>query len=104
MATNKEEKSETPISSKPSPSLKDNASQSASSQPKENETSPPSKVPLSPKQFIVSVAANISSQPLPSYDPNVWGVLTAISNNARKRYQVSLFLNPKPFLFSFLSA
>ncbi|XVF73377.1 hypothetical protein PTKIN_Ptkin12aG0197100 [Pterospermum kingtungense] len=87
MATNEKEKPENPISSKPSPSSKDNVSQSASSQPKQPDTSPPSKLPPSPRQFIVSVAANISSQPLPTYDPNVWGVLTAISNNARKRHQ-----------------
>ncbi|KAF2298191.1 hypothetical protein GH714_018452 [Hevea brasiliensis] len=43
--------------------------------------------PLSPKEFILSVASNISSQPLTNPDPNVWGVLTAISNNARKRHQ-----------------
>ncbi|KAK8565887.1 hypothetical protein V6N13_020962 [Hibiscus sabdariffa] len=68
---------ETPISSKTP----------ISSQPKQNDASSPSKLPLSPKQFIVSTAANISSQPLPTNDPNVWGVLTAISNNARKRQQ-----------------
>ncbi|PON35220.1 TSC-22 / Dip / Bun [Parasponia andersonii] len=39
------------------------------------------------KDFIASVASNISSQPLQNYDPHVWGVLTAISNNARKRNQ-----------------
>ncbi|XVF22688.1 hypothetical protein REPUB_Repub12eG0192600 [Reevesia pubescens] len=87
MAANEEEKPDIPISSKPSPSPKDNVSQSSSSEPKQNDTSPPSKVPLSPQQFIVSVAANISSQTLPANDPNVWGVLTAISNNARKRRQ-----------------
>ncbi|XVE73992.1 hypothetical protein DITRI_Ditri11bG0163200 [Diplodiscus trichospermus] len=87
MATNDEEKPETAISSKPTRSPENNLSQSASSHSKQADTSPPSKVPLSPKQFIVSVAANISSQPLPTYDPNVWGVLTAISNNARKRHQ-----------------
>ncbi|GMI98338.1 hypothetical protein like AT2G45460 [Hibiscus trionum] len=87
MATKEEEKSETPICSKPSPIPKDIASHSPSSQPKQNDTSPPCKVPPSPKQFIVSAAANISSQPLPTNDPNVWGVLTAISNNARKRQQ-----------------
>ncbi|KAH7519561.1 hypothetical protein FEM48_Zijuj08G0050100 [Ziziphus jujuba var. spinosa] len=40
-----------------------------------------------PKAFIASVASNIASQPLQNYDPHVWGVLTAISNNARKRHQ-----------------
>ena len=43
---------------------------------------------MNSKDFIVSVAANIASQPLQNYDSNVWGVLTAISNNARKRRQV----------------
>ncbi|KAF8052006.1 hypothetical protein N665_1631s0005 [Sinapis alba] len=42
---------------------------------------------MNSKDFIVSVAANIASQPLQNYDSNVWGVLTAISNNARKRRQ-----------------
>ncbi|CAH8320025.1 unnamed protein product [Eruca vesicaria subsp. sativa] len=42
---------------------------------------------MNSKDFIVSVAANIASQPLQNYDSNVWGVLTAISNSARKRRQ-----------------
>ncbi|KAK7340126.1 hypothetical protein VNO77_20820 [Canavalia gladiata] len=42
---------------------------------------------LSPRERIVSVASNIASQPLHYSDPQVWGVLTAISNNARKRHQ-----------------
>ncbi|XP_024172231.1 myosin-9 isoform X3 [Rosa chinensis] len=42
---------------------------------------------MSPMQFTTSAAAKIASQPLPSYDPSVWGVLTAISSNARKRPQ-----------------
>ncbi|KAK8570463.1 hypothetical protein V6N13_003141 [Hibiscus sabdariffa] len=74
MATHAEEKPETSDSSKHNQSTKAH-------------NSPPSKRPLSPRQFIVSVAAKVSSQPLPTYDPNVWGVLTAISNNARKRPQ-----------------
>nr|KJB41132.1 hypothetical protein B456_007G092200 [Gossypium raimondii] len=83
MATKEdEEKPETPIPSKPSPNSKDIVSQ-----PKQNDVSPPSKLSLSPKELIVSAAANISSHPLPTNDPNVWGVLTAISNNARKRQQ-----------------
>ncbi|PSS21599.1 Myosin-2 heavy chain like [Actinidia chinensis var. chinensis] len=52
-----------------------------------NDASPPFKKPLSPQEFIVSVAAKIASQPLQNSDPKVWGVLTAISNNARKRQQ-----------------
>ncbi|KAK4267752.1 hypothetical protein QN277_024492 [Acacia crassicarpa] len=43
--------------------------------------------PSSSRDFIVSVAANIASQPFQNFDPGVWGVLTAISNNARKRQQ-----------------
>ncbi|KAL9315115.1 hypothetical protein ACSQ67_016116 [Phaseolus vulgaris] len=42
---------------------------------------------LSPRARIVSVASNIASQSLHNSDPRVWGVLTAISNNARKRHQ-----------------
>ncbi|KAL4377460.1 hypothetical protein GQ457_02G000400 [Hibiscus cannabinus] len=80
MATHEVEKPETSNFSKHSQSPKNNVPQ-----PEQADGSPPSKPPLSSKQFIVSVAANISSQPLPTYDPNVWGVLTAISNNARKR-------------------
>ncbi|KAJ7951000.1 SMAD/FHA domain-containing protein, putative isoform 1 [Quillaja saponaria] len=43
--------------------------------------------PSSPRAFILSVASNIASQPLQNSDPDVWGVLTAISSNARKRHQ-----------------
>ena len=50
----------------------------------------------SPMQFTTSAAAKIASQPLPNYDPSVWGVLTAISNKARKRPQVLKPQNPKP--------
>ncbi|XP_012083552.1 uncharacterized protein LOC105643102 isoform X1 [Jatropha curcas] len=76
----------TPFCSKPSPSP---VSQTSSSHPppgsNPDEISP--KKPLSPKEFILSVASKIASQPLTNPDPNVWGVLTAISNNARKRHQ-----------------
>ncbi|XLU99269.1 hypothetical protein S245_013609 [Arachis hypogaea] len=56
--------------------------------PAGNENSP-QKQALSPtaRDRIVSVASNIASQPLHFSDPQVWGVLTAISNNARKRLQ-----------------
>lgn len=50
---------------------------------------------MNSKDFIVSAAAKIASQPLQNYDSNVWGVLTAITNNARKRRQVWDFVNPK---------
>jgi len=53
---------------------------------------------LNSKDFIVSAAANIASQPLQNYDSNVWGVLTAISSNARKRRQVCFSLT-KPIFF-----
>lgn len=55
----------------------------------------------SPMQFTTSAAAKIASQPLPNYDPSVWGVLTAISNKARKRPQV--LLTPKPCIPPFLT-
>ncbi|QHO08372.1 uncharacterized protein DS421_14g472000 [Arachis hypogaea] len=56
--------------------------------PAGNENSP-QKQASSPtaRDRIVSVASNIASQPLHFSDPQVWGVLTAISNNARKRLQ-----------------
>ncbi|MED6189102.1 hypothetical protein PIB30_092474 [Stylosanthes scabra] len=49
----------------------------------------PKKQALIPtaRDRIVSVASNIASQPLHFSNPHVWGVLTAISNNARKRHQ-----------------
>lgn len=55
---------------------------------------------MNSKDFIVSVAANIASQPLQNYDSNVWGVLTAISNNARKRRQgINILLNSDEHCF-----
>ncbi|XP_031269676.1 myosin heavy chain, non-muscle isoform X2 [Pistacia vera] len=71
----------------PTPSPIDNVSQTSSSHPHQNPNDTSPKKPLSPKDFIISVAANYASQPLQNYDPNVWAVLTAISNNARKRHQ-----------------
>ncbi|KAJ1414870.1 hypothetical protein SESBI_18546 [Sesbania bispinosa] len=47
---------------------------------------PPSN--LGPRDRIISTASNFASQPLNNSDPDVWGVLTAISNVARKRPQV----------------
>lgn len=61
-------------------------SQTSSCNPKDEPSPPPKKVP-SPKENILAVAAGIAAQPLPCSDPDVWGVLTAISNNARKRSQ-----------------
>nr|AZL19389.1 transcription factor MYB18 [Diospyros kaki] len=84
-----DESPQTPVASKPSPNPREVVSQVSSSHPNnDDDTSPQPKKPPTPKEFIVSVAARISSQPLQnSFDPNVWGVLTAISNNARKRHQ-----------------
>ncbi|XP_024019022.1 stress response protein NST1 isoform X1 [Morus notabilis] len=47
---------------------------------------PSSEIPNA-KDSIASIASKVSSQPLQNYDPHVWGVLTAISDNARKRPQ-----------------
>lgn len=54
--------------------------------------SPLQRNPQSPEDFILSVASKIASQPLQYSDPDVWGVLTAISDKARKRLQVSILL------------
>ncbi|XP_056173700.1 uncharacterized protein LOC115689162 isoform X2 [Syzygium oleosum] len=45
--------------------------------------------PQGPSEFMMEVAAKLASQPLSNSDPRAWGVLTAISNNARKRQQGS---------------
>ncbi|KAJ7962234.1 SMAD/FHA domain-containing protein, putative isoform 1 [Quillaja saponaria] len=82
---------ETLVASKPIPRLNDVVSQTSSSylppasDAKPTDVSP--KKPLSPREFFLSVASKMASQPLPNSDPDVWGVLTAISNNARKRCQ-----------------
>ncbi|KAL8495459.1 hypothetical protein ACS0TY_019559 [Phlomoides rotata] len=47
-------------------------------------STPPKKVQSS-EEFISAVAAKIAAQPLQFSDPDVWGVLTAISEKARKR-------------------
>ncbi|WCJ36911.1 hypothetical protein M5689_018081 [Euphorbia peplus] len=52
-----------------------------------------SKKPLTPAEFIASVAAKIASEPLSNPDHNVWGVLTAISGNTRNRRQVRRLLS-----------
>lgn len=46
----------------------------------------------SPVDFIRSVASKLASQPLQYSEPDVWGVLTAISEKARRRRQVFNFL------------
>lgn len=89
---------QTPLASKPSPNPnKDEfrASQASnSSHPRYNEDKnnfaahhPPPNNPQKDEEFILSVASNIASQPLQYSDPDVWAVLTAISDKARKRRQ-----------------
>uniref|UniRef100_M1AYR0 Forkhead-associated domain-containing protein n=1 Tax=Solanum tuberosum TaxID=4113 RepID=M1AYR0_SOLTU len=51
------------------------------------DNSPLQRNPQSPEDFILSVASKIASQPLQYSDPDVWGMLTAISDKARKRLQ-----------------
>ncbi|PIA49908.1 hypothetical protein AQUCO_01300561v1 [Aquilegia coerulea] len=81
-----EDQEKSPIATKPTASPKEIAASQASSDPNNNDTSPAKKT-LSPKDFILSVARKFSAQPLQNPDPGVWGVLTAISNNSRKRSQ-----------------
>ncbi|KAG5538532.1 hypothetical protein RHGRI_019196 [Rhododendron griersonianum] len=83
-----EESPPTPLAPNPSPNPNtDEArhSQVSSSHPDNNGGS--KKPPLCPKDLIVSAASKISAQPIHNSDPNVWGVLTAISSSARKRPQ-----------------
>lgn len=88
----------TPTASKPCPNpFNDQSpisikSQNSSSHPKDDAhlSSPAPKISHNPEQFILSVAAKIAIQPLQYSDSDVWGVLTAISDKARKRHQVTL--------------
>lgn len=85
----------TPTASKPCPNpFNDQSpisikSQNSSSHPKDDAhlSSPAPKISHNPEQFILSVAAKIAIQPLQYSDSDVWGVLTAISDKARKRHQ-----------------
>ncbi|KAJ9556423.1 hypothetical protein OSB04_011037 [Centaurea solstitialis] len=98
----------TPISSNPSPNPNPNikdpvvtpvAGKSPGSQDVNpsvaSNPNPNSKDPVTPiagkspssHDFILSVASKFSSQPLQYSDPDVWGVLTAISTKARQRRQ-----------------
>ncbi|GKB37025.1 myosin-11 isoform X2 [Tanacetum coccineum] len=54
--------------------------------PKPNNGEPLTKS-TSPEEFILSVASKIANQALQYSDPDVWGVLTAISTKARQRRQ-----------------
>lgn len=96
-----DENPQTPLASKPSPN-----SQASSSHPRNNNDDAfqfPKKS-QNPEEFILSVASNIASQPLQYSDPEVWGVLTAISDRARKRRLVqTLTLKNLSVRFLFLS-
>lgn len=78
--------SQTPPQPSPSPNPNNGDGVAAGS---EGSSSPAAsaKKATCPQDLIASVAANVSSQPLQLSDPAVWGVLTAISANARKRRQ-----------------
>ncbi|KAK6162470.1 hypothetical protein DH2020_002311 [Rehmannia glutinosa] len=52
-----------------------------------NNNSPMSRNVQTSQEYISSVAAKIAAQPFQYSDPDVWGVLTAISEKARKRHQ-----------------
>ncbi|XP_010276144.1 PREDICTED: major antigen isoform X2 [Nelumbo nucifera] len=85
-----EEKADTPLLPKAVPTPKNNdppiVSQASSSHPSHQDTSPPKKI-QSARELILSTARKLSAQHLQNSDPGVWGVLTAISKNARKRPQ-----------------
>ncbi|XP_057807426.1 uncharacterized protein LOC131022064 isoform X2 [Salvia miltiorrhiza] len=85
-----DESSSTPRPEKPSPSP--HSARKSPSMPRpgfgdNGSNSPLSKNPKSSEEFISSAAAKIAAQPLQYADPDVWGVLTAISEKARKRNQ-----------------
>ncbi|XP_024010875.1 uncharacterized protein LOC18015717 isoform X2 [Eutrema salsugineum] len=85
MASTAAEQDERKIASETSKTSPDIKAAAASRVNSKNDASPAPS--MNSKDFIISAAANIASQPLQNYDSNVWGVLTAISNNARKRRQ-----------------
>ncbi|KAL0428995.1 UNVERIFIED_CONTAM: hypothetical protein Sradi_0525500 [Sesamum radiatum] len=85
---------ENPPTSQPGPSPNPHSVQkSPSGDPRNGRSNTNSNSPLSRndaqsgEEFISSVAAKIAAQPLQYSDPDVWGVLTAISEKARKRHQ-----------------
>ncbi|MED6112827.1 hypothetical protein PIB30_065246 [Stylosanthes scabra] len=76
------------VDNEKSETLVSKASKTLPPPPAGNDNSPKKQALSSTaRDRIVSVASNIASQPLNFSDPHVWGVLTAISNNARKRHQ-----------------
>ncbi|XAR63152.1 hypothetical protein NMG60_11022991 [Bertholletia excelsa] len=88
--TKVEENPGTAVALKPSPNPEDDAlglSQANSPQPRDNDAASLLKKSLISRDYIRAVAAKTSSMPLRSPNPDLWGVLTAISDNARKRPQ-----------------
>ncbi|KAL5727961.1 hypothetical protein ACHQM5_001098 [Ranunculus cassubicifolius] len=65
-------------------------SQSSSCQP--DDISPAKQKIIPPKDYIQSIARKISSEPLQNSVPGAWAALTAISENARKRKGMHIFL------------
>ncbi|XP_019159518.1 PREDICTED: golgin subfamily A member 8J isoform X2 [Ipomoea nil] len=79
-----------PKEQRPSPRTSESiSSRSRGSKLNENNdhSSQPQGNPQNPEEFILLVASKFASQPLQYSDPDVWGVLTAISDKARKRNQ-----------------
>lgn len=91
--SNEDENSRTPQVAKPSPNLKsrspDDIRNGGGGGSNDVNSVPPKNV-QSGEEFISAVAAKIAAQPLQFSDPDVWGVLTAISEKARKRNKVCL--------------
>ncbi|KAF6160238.1 hypothetical protein GIB67_019007 [Kingdonia uniflora] len=77
----------TPLSTKPTPSPKSDAQLVVSQTNSCENGISPAKRALTAKESIIAVARKISTQQLQNSGPGVWGVLTAISANARKRHQ-----------------
>ncbi|XP_058102448.1 uncharacterized protein LOC131246384 isoform X2 [Magnolia sinica] len=91
-ADEEEKKSEYPLVSKPPPDSKDeirvlSESNSSQKQKQKQKDISPAKPSRSAIEFILSIARKLSAQPLQNSEPGAWGVLTAISANARKRPQ-----------------
>lgn len=84
----------TPPASNPTPNPKNNepgTSQASNScNPNNGDVTPSTVKSKKPEEFLLHVAAKIASQPLQYSDPDVWAVLTAISDKARKRRQVHI--------------
>ncbi|XP_074328780.1 uncharacterized protein LOC141666597 isoform X2 [Apium graveolens] len=94
----------TPLASNPTPNGKNNelrTSQASNSCNPNNDCVTPSPVKSKkPEEFLLSSASNIASQSLQYSDPDVWAVLTAISDKARKRRQgLNMFLTSDEHCF-----